>query len=476
MSRAAAESALADARAALHGRAGHPTRDATLALVQLRRAMPSLTGAEQAEAKQLGSRPATTESVCTTNNCYHWNDTGADAVPQTDANANGVPDYVDQVASVVDHVRQTYVGAGYRAPEPDGTKGGDSRTDIYLADVGAQGLYGYCTSDQPVPSGNGPYDAYAFCVLDNDYAGFPRTPLANIEVTAAHEYFHAVQFAYDAFEDPWFMEATATWAEDELYTDVNDNLQYLPDSPLALPGLPLDTFADGGGPQYGEWIFFRYLTERVSTTSVGGLPTLVRDMWRRADGSAVGPDDYSMQAVEHVLKARGFDLTKVFASFAAANRFPTKYYSEGKANHYPVARPAGTFTLKSSKKDSTWLGAKIGHLSAITARFVAGRGLSARTWKLRVSVDLPNKALHPAAVVSVLSRSGRVAQTMLPINTKGNATKTFAFGSSGVKYVEVTLVDAGRRYTCWTPTGAYSCHGDSRDDGQQMLVRAVAVR
>jgi hypothetical protein len=438
--------------------------------------MPSLTGAEQAEAKQLGSRPATTESVCTTNNCYHWNDTGADAVPQTDANANGVPDYVDQVASVVDHVRQTYVGAGYRAPEPDGTKGGDSRTDIYLADVGAQGLYGYCTSDQPVPSGNGPYDAYAFCVLDNDYAGFPRTPLANIEVTAAHEYFHAVQFAYDAFEDPWFMEATATWAEDELYTDVNDNLQYLPDSPLALPGLPLDTFADGGGPQYGEWIFFRYLTERVSTTSVGGLPTLVRDMWRRADGSAVGPDDYSMQAVEHVLKARGFDLTKVFASFAAANRFPTKYYSEGKANHYPVARPAGTFTLKSSKKDSRWLGAKIDHLSAITARFVAGRGLSARAWKLRVSVDLPNKALHPAAVVSVLSRSGRVAQTMLPINAKGNATKTFAFGSSGVKYVEVTLVDAGRRYTCWTPTGAYSCHGDSRDDGQQMLVRAVAVR
>ena len=46
-------------------------------------------------------------------------------------------------------------------------------------------------------------------------------------MTAAHEFFHAVQFAYDAADDQWFMESTATWMEDEIYDDVNDNLQYL---------------------------------------------------------------------------------------------------------------------------------------------------------------------------------------------------------------------------------------------------------
>ena len=56
-------------------------------------------------------------------------------------------------------------------------------------------------------------------VLDNDYKSrqFPtNTPVENMQVTAAHEYFHAVQFAYDITDDLWFLESTATWAEDEL--------------------------------------------------------------------------------------------------------------------------------------------------------------------------------------------------------------------------------------------------------------------
>ena len=61
-------------------------------------------------------------------------------------------------------------------------------------------------------------------------------------MTAAHEYFHATQFAYDIAEDGWFLEATATWAEDELYDDVNDNVQYLTDSPITHPGQPIDKF------------------------------------------------------------------------------------------------------------------------------------------------------------------------------------------------------------------------------------------
>ena len=42
------------------------------------------------------------------------------------------------------------------------------------------------------------------------------------------------------------MEATATWAEDELYDDVDDNRQYLPPASSAGPYLPLDLFGSTG--------------------------------------------------------------------------------------------------------------------------------------------------------------------------------------------------------------------------------------
>ena len=141
------------------------------------------------------------------------------------------------------------------------------------------GLYGYCTTDKRIRA-RGPSDAWAYCVLDNDYRArqFPAgTQLENLRVTAAHEYFHAVQFAYDAFEDAWFMEATATWAEDEVYPDINDNLQYLRHGPLGRPGVPLDRFALGGLHHYGAWVFFRYLAEQFPAPV--GMSTLIRQMW-----------------------------------------------------------------------------------------------------------------------------------------------------------------------------------------------------
>ena len=52
-------------------------------------------------------------------------------------------------------------------------------------------------------------------------------PINALRVTAAHEFFHAIQFAYDVKEDLWFMEGSATWVEDEVYDSINDNYQFL---------------------------------------------------------------------------------------------------------------------------------------------------------------------------------------------------------------------------------------------------------
>lgn len=40
--------------------------------------------------------------------------------------------------------------------------------DIYLADVGANGLYGYCTTDDPNALDPNIFDVSVFCVVDND--------------------------------------------------------------------------------------------------------------------------------------------------------------------------------------------------------------------------------------------------------------------------------------------------------------------
>ena len=162
---------------------------------------------------------------------------------------------------------------------------------------------------------------WAYCVLDADYAGFPRTPIENFEVTAAHEYYHATQFAYDIADDGWFLEATATWAEDELYTTINDNYQYLKDSPITHPGKPIDKF--GGVFHYGVWNFFRYLSEHYPAKT-GALPGLLLQMWKNADSSK-GPrkDMYSTQAINKALKKAGHtSMAEQFANYSAATRSP----------------------------------------------------------------------------------------------------------------------------------------------------------
>lgn len=205
------------------------------------------------------------------------------------------------------------------------------------------------------------------------------------------------------------------------------------------------------------------------------MPTLVRDMWERADGAAGGPDDYSMAAIENTLVARGVDPAGAFTSFAAANRLPALSYEEGKENKYPTAAPAGTFKMSTSKKDTKWKYAVVDHLAAVTARFVPGSGLSASSWKLRVAVDLPPEETQTTAVVTVVRKSGAPQVKVVQTDSGGSGSTKVPFGSSTVSYVEVTLVNAGMTYDCWTG-GAYSCKGDSLDDGRKLMVRGVVSK
>jgi hypothetical protein len=364
------------------------------------------------------------------------------------------------------YVANTYAASGYRRPKSDGKKGGDNRVDIYVAQL-EPGLYGYCTTDQKKLTKPGHYDVWAYCVLDADYAGFERTPLENFQVTIAHEYYHATQFAYDIADDPWFQEATAAWAEDELYPTINDNYQYLKDSPITHPGRPIDKF--GGVFHYGVWNFFRYLTEHYPTKT-GLLPGLVLDMWKQADSSK-GPrkDLYSVEAINRALKKSAHtSLAKQFANYSAATRAPALTFQEGLALGYP-AKPLATGPVALPAGKSKMFKTKLDHLTSATFQAVPGGG----TTKLKVQLKMAPKVTGSAAVVAIYSTTGLSFQT-IKVNKRGVGKKSVVFDGT-VAAVEVTLVNTSTRFRdCYRRETPYSCSGIPVDNNLRARVKVKA--
>jgi hypothetical protein len=437
--------------------------DATLALRHLSLLKDALPAAERAVAEKLADRPSKPTVIGDANIALHY-----DA-----AELNPAAYTPEQALATLQYVADTYAGSGYKRPKPDKGRGGDNRIDIYLDSL-PTGLYGYCTTDQRVtPSKR---DVWAFCVLDNDYAGFPsHTPLQNLQVTAAHEYYHATQFAYDIADDGWFLEATATWAEDELYDDVNDNVQYLRRSPITLPGRPIDKFEGSGQGvfHYGVWIFFRFLTERYPAKT-GALPTLLLKMWQNAD-SAKHPrhDKYSVQAIDKALKKLGHtSLAEQFADFSAVTRYPAAF-SEGIANSYPAKKLGGGVVLAAGKKKG--FKTKLDHLTSSTYQLVPGGGTS----QVKLRFKMAPKSHGSRAVVVVIGTGGAILGTAnVKVNRKGVANKKVLFDAS-VAAVEVTLVNASSKVFDCNPffssaSSPISCSGKARYDNQRASLKVKA--
>ena len=428
--------------------------DATLALRKLWLLKDALSPADRATADRLSARPSKPAVIGDANILMHYDP----AEMGYDVNA--------AFAQMV-YVADTYAGSGYRRPKSDGKKGGDGRVDIYIAQLDP-GLYGYCTTDQKKLTKPGHFDVWAFCVLDADYAGFPRTPIENFEVTAAHEYYHATQFAYDIADDGWFLESTATWAEDELYPAINDNYQYLKDSPITHPGKSMDTFKNGAVFHYGVWNFFRYLTEHYPA-KIGAMPGLLLEMWQKADSSKGARKDlYSVEAVNKALKKFGHtSLAEQFANYSAATRAPAVTFQEGAALGYPAKPLGGSAGLAAGKKKT--FKTKLDHLSSATFQAVPGGG----TTNLKVSVKMAPKSAGSRAVVVIYTTSGLVFQTV-KINRRGVGHKKVAFDAT-VSAVEVTLVNASTRFrNCYRRDTPYSCSGNPVDNNQRARVQVKA--
>ena len=105
--------------------------------------------------------------------------------------------------------------------------------------------------------------------MDDDYAEYgyddPADPL---KVTAAHEYNHVVQYAYDVLQDKWMFESTATWMEEKVFPEVDDYHQYV--VPWAqLSAMPITRFdRQEGDKVYGSAVFNRWLDDEYDESIV----------------------------------------------------------------------------------------------------------------------------------------------------------------------------------------------------------------
>ena len=408
---------------------------------------------------------------CTGDFCVNWVTVSSDAAS---------PSFVDSVFASMETVWAAEIDRlGYREPKSDATStatnplNANGLIDIYVKDL-PNGLYGYCTTDDPTapdPTATN-FDVSAYCVVDNDYRpgqyGGAANGVAALQVTTAHEFFHAVQFAYNYFQDSWLLESTATWVEDEVFDDVNDNYQYLLASALTDPHVPLDmTTFDGDyeGFKYGGWLFFRYVSETHN-------PSVVRRMIEIS-----GEPDLlqSIYAVDRALRQGGSSFGIAFTGFGAANVVPGEFYDEGAdylAGGKPLQAPLGpAIRLSAVKRDSGWRVRTLFHLTTGYGYLVPGAGARPGA-KVRIRLDLPRRRGGSQASLVLRNASGAVSTRRVVLNIRGDATVTVPLGRA----VVVVLSNANLQLAACGQGRPFTCEGMYAHDPDRYRFRARLVQ
>ena len=299
---------------------------------------------------------------------FYYTTTGTDAVAATDANSNGVPDYVENMSVAFCKALSFYDSVGYNRPPLAASDSG--RYAVYLSSSSAGDyVYGYSAPETQI--GDNPLttnltevtSTTSYMVMRNEYADFGTTAAElqiAMEVTAAHEFFHAVQFGYEYDNmEGYLMEMCSTWAEDKVFPGDDDNWQYLPDI-FDTPDVSTDwdEYLDGDAVSYSSdysmhwyaaWIFMRYITDQYGND----IPKLVftGNITTTTSG-----------AIDNVLKTKGTSYTAALKDYYIAlgllthsSAAPMSSYSFQRGDDYRTltknsgGSPAGPFVIKYEK-------------------------------------------------------------------------------------------------------------------------------
>src|SRR3954470_18138867 len=305
----AAGKALANVERLQKGEGVRTGYELTPALTQLYAALPRLSVDDRQAAESLLARPddpqpdvadahkwtgpeAGSSPRCTTHFCIHFTNVGADASDAT---------YAQSMANIFENevfpcengtaasACAGSPGLGWRDAAADGGLGGGDTVDVYLEDLFPQRIFAYVALD-PGQTQDASVPHHAYMVMDRDYSRFgdgsAASGLAAERATAAHEYNHVLQNAYDYLEDSWMSEATAVYIEDKVYPSNNDYLRYVNDW-TANTEQPLTTFSSSNLKAYGSAVWNHWLDHRFG-------PAAVRAAWEQSVAAAdFAPGAYS---------------------------------------------------------------------------------------------------------------------------------------------------------------------------------------
>ena len=218
---------------------------------------------------------------------YTLDRANGDGVLAADRDANGIPDYVDQVASSLSLSQRRVVGKlGYR------DLGGDAPADVYLTNLGGR-VDGYLS--------RGANGQAAYLVIDSRLLGND----ALLRAAVAHQYAHAVLDGYDAGAPLWWAEASAAWIEGQVvgsYAHYTESIQTALDASWGGLGL------DDARVLQGRLLWPAYLAGAHSQTGI------VRQIWETLDLAGDGSDLW--QATDQVLHSSGTSLEEAFSDYS----------------------------------------------------------------------------------------------------------------------------------------------------------------
>lgn len=266
----------------------------------------------------------------------HYDTTGTHAVYQAGIDidpADGVPDYVNRTGEYFERAwRFDADTLGYDYPPYDGTNGGGSNLyDVYMHHY--SGAYGVTfPEDYSTMRPNRNNDMTSYIYVDPNYNGFGYADRTlPMKVTSAHEFFHAVQFAYNANAGGWFMENCSVWMEEKMWDEVNDCYYYM-SSFFNNTHNTLWTY--NGSFEYGAFVWPTYIDERYGQD-------LIRTIWEWTISSN------AMNAVFAALDEYGSGFENDYPEFATWNyltgaRNDGNHYSEGSS--YALVRIMRTHT------------------------------------------------------------------------------------------------------------------------------------
>lgn len=432
-------------------------------------ALPTLSGTEQTVLSSKGHFKV------------HYSNSGADAPniyminQYSGLSLTSAADWANRVAATFEEVYAKYSSLGYQ-PAPTASGGA---YDLYLRDLAPQGYYGVAQSGDPVSSSLYPNSFSSWMELDNDfteaiYKPNLYSPLQSLQITAAHEYHHAVQYGYTFYFDVWYAEATSSWMEDEVYDDVNQLYNYIQpwfsNSSRQINLAQSDPAFDSQA--YGRWIFNRYLVEMHGVD-------MIKTVWEKTGAiQSVGADIPMIPVLESVLSLPAYNATLSSDYFGFTKRVYTKEWTThtyDKNLIHPYL-PVAYFAVHPASSSVTTMTPSIAlpHFSFAYYKFTPATGLT--SMKIFVSRDngiqtalfKNGNEIAPEAggisfVVNGLGTSDEVV--LLVANSSNMDNLTASFGTNDGSKIEVTSgtaspakLTSGNGNGCFIATAAYGSY------------------